>query len=171
MKKNSYDENDILICTQGELFGQNKPRLPAPPMLMIDRVTEINHQGGQYKKGELIAQLDLNPDMWFFACHFIHDHVMPGCLGVDALWQLVGFYLAWSGYSGKGRALGSGAIRFSGQILPSNKRVQYRIEIKRIISRKLIMATADGSVSVDGEIVYTASDLRVGLFEQKILDT
>ncbi len=166
MKKSSYNEQDILNCTQGKLFGENKPRLPAPPMLMVDRVTNINDQGGAYQKGELIAQLDVKPDMWFFACHFLHDHVMPGCLGIDALWQLVGFYLAWSGYSGKGRALGSGAIRFSGQILPINKRIEYRLEIKRVISRKLIMATADGSVSVDGTIVYTASDLRVGLFAQ-----
>ena len=134
---------------------------------MLDRVIDINDNNGQYGKGELKAELDLSPDMWFFGCHFVNDPVMPGCLGLDALWQLVGFYLAWSGCNGKGRALGCGNIKFTGQVLPENKLVSYHIEIKRVISRKLVMASADGSVAVDGETIYTAKDLRVGLFNEQ----
>ena len=166
MKKSSYNAEEILICTKGELFGQDKPKLPAPPMLMLDRVIEINDNGGQYAKGELRAELDLSPTLWFFDCHFINDPVMPGCLGLDALWQLVGFHLAWSGHGGKGRALGCGDIKFTGQVLPTNKQVSYHIEIKRVISRRLVMATADGTVAVDGETIYTAKDLKVGLFQE-----
>lgn len=166
MRKNSYSPEEILIGSKGELFGPGKPKLPTPPMLMLDRISNINDNGGRYERGELTAELDLSPDMWFFQCHFLGDPVMPGCLGLDALWQLVGFYLAWSGHGGKGRALGCKEVKFTGQVLPENKLVTYHIEIKRVIIRKLIFATADGKVSVDGEDIYTAQDLKVGLFAE-----
>jgi 3-hydroxyacyl-[acyl-carrier protein] dehydratase/trans-2-decenoyl-[acyl-carrier protein] isomerase len=131
---------------------------------MVDRVTHISSSGGANDKGEIIAELDIHPDLWFFACHFPGDPVMPGCLGLDAMWQLVGFFLGWRGNPGRGRALGSGDVKFTGQILPSHSLVRYHIQMKRVIERKLVMGIADGSVSVDGDIIYTASDLRVGLF-------
>jgi len=134
-------------------------------MLMVDRVTHISSTGGEHDKGEIIAELDIHPDLWFFACHFPGDPVMPGCLGLDAMWQLVGFFLGWRGNPGRGRALGSGDVKFTGQILPSHSLVRYHIQMKRVIERKLVMGIADGSVSVDGEIIYTAADLRVGLFQ------
>jgi 3-hydroxyacyl-[acyl-carrier protein] dehydratase/trans-2-decenoyl-[acyl-carrier protein] isomerase len=132
---------------------------------MIDRVTHISSEGGVAGKGELIAELDIHPDLWFFGCHFPGDPVMPGCLGLDAMWQLVGFFLGWRGNPGRGRALGSGEVKFTGQILPSHSLVRYHIQMKRVIERKLVMGIADGSVSVDGDIIYTAADLRVGLFQ------
>jgi 3-hydroxyacyl-[acyl-carrier protein] dehydratase/trans-2-decenoyl-[acyl-carrier protein] isomerase len=149
----------------GELFGPGNAQLPVDNMLMVDRITHISSEGGSAGKGELIAELDIHPDLWFFACHFPGDPVMPGCLGLDAMWQLVGFFLGWRGNPGRGRALGSGEVKFTGQILPSHSLVRYHIQMKRVIERKLVMGIADGSVSVDGEVIYTATDLRVGLFK------
>jgi 3-hydroxyacyl-[acyl-carrier protein] dehydratase/trans-2-decenoyl-[acyl-carrier protein] isomerase len=146
------------------LFGEGGPRLPIPDMLMMDRVTLISDEGGEFGKGEIVAELDVNPDLWFFKCHFTGDPVMPGCLGVDALWQLVGFFLGWCGAKGRGRALGAGKVKFAGQVLPTAKLVTYRLDIKRKITRKLVLAIADGTVSVDGREIYRAEDLRVGLF-------
>tara|TARA_B100000378_G_scaffold47885_1_gene35794 strand:- start:819 stop:1238 length:420 start_codon:yes stop_codon:yes gene_type:complete len=133
-------------------------------MLMLDRITQINEDGGKYHKGEIIAELDIHPDLWFFQCHFPGDPVMPGCLGLDAMWQLVGFHLGWLGNPGRGRALGCGEVKFSGQILPSAGQVSYHIEIKRVITRRLVLGIADGTLSVDGQDIYQAKDLRVGLF-------
>ena len=149
----------------GELFGPGNAQLPVDNMLMVDRITHISSEGGQAGKGELIAELDIHPDLWFFDCHFPGDPVMPGCLGLDAMWQLVGFYLGWRGNPGRGRALGSGEVKFTGQILPHHSLVRYHIHMKRVIERKLVMGIADGSVSVDGQVIYTATDLRVGLFQ------
>jgi 3-hydroxyacyl-[acyl-carrier protein] dehydratase/trans-2-decenoyl-[acyl-carrier protein] isomerase len=135
-----------------------------PNMLMMDRIVKISDRGGAYGKGEVIAELDIRPDLWFFSCHFPGDPVMPGCLGLDAMWQLVGFFLAWLGNAGRGRALGVGEVKFSGQVLPSAHKVTYHIDIKRLITRRLVMGIADGSMAVDGREIYTARDLRVGLF-------
>ncbi|MFK0572735.1 3-hydroxyacyl-[acyl-carrier-protein] dehydratase FabA [Endozoicomonas sp.] len=161
----SFSKEDLLRCSQGELFGPGNAQLPAPNMLMLDRIVHISEEGGAYGKGEIIAELDINPDLWFFACHFPGDPVMPGCLGLDAMWQLVGFYLGWMGNPGRGRALGSGDLKFTGQILPTSKKVTYRIDIKRIIARKLVLGIADGTVSVDDREIYKAEGLRVGLFQ------
>lgn len=163
-RKNSYTRDDLLLCGTGDLFGPETAKLPSNNMLMIDRITEINNDGGLHGKGFIEAELDINPDLWFFGCHFVDDPVMPGCLGLDALWQLCGFFLSWSGCKGKGRALGSGQVKFTGQILPTAKKVTYTLNIKRVITRRLSMAIADGTVSVDGRVIYTADDLRVGLF-------
>lgn len=164
-RKNAYTREDLLECGQGRMFGPGNAQLPIPNMLMLDRITNVTVDGGEYGKGEIVAELDIHPDLWFFACHFPGDPVMPGCLGLDAMWQLVGFFLAWKGNEGKGRALGSGEVKFTGQILPTAKKVTYRITLKRVIERKLIMGIADGTVSVDGREIYTAKDLRVGLFQ------
>ncbi len=163
-RQSSYSREEVLSSSRGELFGPDRARLPAPNMLMLDRITHISDTGGKYGKGELIAELDIHPDLWFFACHFPGDPVMPGCLGLDALWQLTGFFLAWRGNEGRGRALGAGEVKFAGQVLPTASKVTYRLDISRIIERKLVMAIADGSVDVDGREIYTAKDLRVGLF-------
>ena len=163
-RKNSYTRDDLVLCGSGDLFGAETAKLPTNNMLMIDRITEINSDGGLHGKGFIEAELDINPDLWFFGCHFVDDPVMPGCLGLDALWQLCGFFLSWSGCKGKGRALGSGQVKFTGQILPTAKKVTYTLNIKRVITRRLSMAIADGTVAVDGRVIYTADDLRVGLF-------
>jgi 3-hydroxyacyl-[acyl-carrier protein] dehydratase/trans-2-decenoyl-[acyl-carrier protein] isomerase len=163
-RKNTYDQTELEQCARGQLFGPGGGRLPTGNMLMISRINEINVHGGTYAKGEIQAELDIRPELWFFGCHFIDDPVMPGCLGLDALWQLAGFYLTWAGNKGKGRALGVGKVRFSGQVLPSALKVGYTVNVKRIISRKLSLIIADGVVSVDGREIYTADDLRVGLF-------
>lgn len=162
--RQSFTYEELLQCGHGELFGPGNARLPLPNMLMMDRITHISDEGGEHGKGEIIAELDIHPDLWFFQCHFESDPVMPGCLGVDAMWQLVGFFLGWRGNPGRGRALGSGDIKFTGQVLPTAKKVTYKIQIKRVIERKLVLGIADGSVAVDGREIYTAKDLRVGLF-------
>ena len=163
-KKSSYDYQDLLACGRGELFGPGNAQLPKPPMLMFDRIVSISEDGGDYGKGEMIAELDMNPDLWFFECHFQDDPVMPGCLGLDAVWQMVGFYLGWLGGPGRGRALGAGEVKFSGQILPDTKLVRYEVNLKRVVSRRLFMGIADSRVLADGEVIYVANDLRVGLF-------
>ena len=163
-QKSAYSYDDLLACAHGQLFGPGNARLPLPGMLMLDRISHIAAQGGEYGKGEIIAELDIHPGLWFFDCHFETDPVMPGCLGLDATWQLLGFFLGWLGNPGRGRALGVGQVKFSGQILPTAKKVTYRINVKRVIARKLTLGIADAVVSVDGEEIYEAKDLRVGLF-------
>jgi len=163
-KQSSYTKEELLSCGRGELFGEGNAQLPLPPMLMFDRITSITEQGGKYGNGQMIAELDVDKDLWFFGCHFEGDPVMPGCLGLDAMWQLLGFYLAWKGGIGRGRALGSNEVKFTGQVLPTAKKIQYTIDLKRVIMRKLVMGIADAMMAVDGRIIYQASDLKVGLF-------
>jgi 3-hydroxyacyl-[acyl-carrier protein] dehydratase/trans-2-decenoyl-[acyl-carrier protein] isomerase len=164
-QQNSFTKEELLSCSTGELFGPGNSQLPAPNMLMMDRIVEIHETGGSHDKGYIVAELDITPDLWFFACHFPGDPVMPGCLGLDAMWQLVGFFLGWSGGPGKGRALGVGEVKFKGQVLPTAKKVTYRIDLKRVIKRKLFMGLGDGTVEVDGRVIYEAKDLKVGLFQ------
>jgi 3-hydroxyacyl-[acyl-carrier protein] dehydratase/trans-2-decenoyl-[acyl-carrier protein] isomerase len=160
----AFDREDLLRCGRGEMFGPGNAQLPVPNMLMMDRVTRISDGGGEFGKGQIIAELDIHPDLWFFDCHFPGDPVMPGCLGLDAMWQSVGFFLAWLGNPGHGRALGVGEVKFTGQVLPTAKRVTYFLDMKRVITRKLVLGIADGRMEVDGREIYTAKDLRVGLF-------
>lgn len=164
--QSSFSYDDIIACGQGKLFGPGNAQLPLPPMLMFDRITEVSRDGGSHGKGVICAELDINPELWFFDCHFQGDPVMPGCLGLDAMWQLVGFYLGWLGALGRGRALGSGEVKFSGQVMPDCQLLTYQIDIKRIIMRKLVMGVADGTVSADGKVIYQGKDLKVGLFIQ-----
>lgn len=163
-KKNSFTYEELLTCGRGEMFGSGNAQLPLPPMLMFDRIVSITEEGGRYGQGQIIAELDVKPDLWFFGCHFEGDPVMPGCLGLDAMWQLVGFYLGWKGGPGRGRALGAGEVKFSGQVLPTGKKVTYYIDLKRVIMRKLVMGIADARMELDGREIYVANDLRVGLF-------
>jgi 3-hydroxyacyl-[acyl-carrier protein] dehydratase/trans-2-decenoyl-[acyl-carrier protein] isomerase len=163
--QNAFSKEELIACGHGELFGPGNAQLPVDNMLMVDRIASITSDGGEFGKGQIIAELDINPDLWFFDCHFKGDPVMPGCLGLDAMWQLVGFFLGWRGNQGRGRALGCGEIKFTGEILPSASKVVYTLDLKRVIERKLIMGIANGTVAVDGKVIYNASDLRVGLFQ------
>lgn len=164
-RQSSFSYQDLIDSSEGRMWGEDRSKLPAPPMLMMDRILHIDDDGGDHGKGYIEAELDINPDLWFFDCHFKGDPVMPGCLGLDAMWQLVGFFLCWKGNPGLGRALGVGEVKFTGQITPDSKTVKYVIHLKRVIQRRLIMAIGDGHVEVDGKIIYTAKDLRVGLFK------
>ncbi len=163
--KSSYSYDELIECGEGKLFGPGNAQLPLPPMLMFDRITHISDEGGEHGKGRIEAELDVKPDLWFFKCHFKGDPVMPGCLGLDALWQLTGFFLGWTGAPGSGRALGLGELKFTGQVLPHIKKVKYIIDIKRLINRKLVLGVADGRVEADGETIYEAKDMKVGLFD------
>ena len=166
-RRNSFAYEDLLACGRGELFGPGNAQLPLPPMLMFDRITEISETGGPNGKGFVRAELDVNPDLWFFQCHFKGDPVMPGCLGLDALWQMVGFFLGWLGSPGRGRALGMGEVKFTGQVLPNVKKIVYGVDFKRVMRSKLVLGIADGWLSADGQVIYKASDLKVGLFKQE----
>lgn len=164
MMQSSYTKEELLACSRGDMFGPGNSQLPAPNMLMMDRVTHMDDDGGDHGKGYIEAELDIHPDLWFFDCHFPGDPVMPGCLGLDAMWQLLGFFLACSGGPGRGRALGVGEVKFTGQILPTAKKVTYHIHMKRVLKRSLFMGIGDGEVRVDGRSIYTAKNLKVGLF-------
>jgi 3-hydroxyacyl-[acyl-carrier protein] dehydratase / trans-2-decenoyl-[acyl-carrier protein] isomerase len=163
-RRSSFEFEDLLACGRGEMFGQG-PQLPLPPMLMFDRITEIAEAGGEYGKGLVRAVLSVKPDLWFFPCHFKGDPVMPGCLGLDALWQMVGFFLGWAGSSGRGRALGVGEVKLVGQVLPHVKEIIYGIDIRRVMRSKLVLGIADGWLKADGEVVYRANDLKVALIK------
>ena len=163
-KKSSYNYEELIACANGKLFGEKNAKLPLPPMLMFDKISEINENAGKFKNGFVMAELKVKPDLWFFNCHFKDDPVMPGCLGLDAMWQLLGFYLGWLGQPGKGRALGAGEVKFTGQVLKNVKKVSYHISLKRLILRKLVLGIADGIMKADGEPIYSVKDMKVGLF-------
>ncbi|MEC7163293.1 MAG: 3-hydroxyacyl-[acyl-carrier-protein] dehydratase FabA [Pseudomonadota bacterium] len=163
-RQSNYTYDELIACANGDLFGPGNARLPAPPMLMFDRITHISDSGGAHDKGEIRAELDIKPELWFFDCHFRTDPVMPGCLGLDAMWQLVGFYLGWLGNPGRGRALGAGAVKFTGQVLQDVSLVEYQLDIRRVMTGRLTMGIANARLLADGEQIYSAEDLRVGLF-------
>ena len=165
-RKTSFGYDDLLACARGELFGPGNAQLPAPPMLMMDRITEISLEGGKYGKGHIVGELDIAPEQWFFACHFPGDPVMPGCLGLDAMWQIIGFWLGWSGSPGKGRASGVGEVKFKGMVTPAVKKVEYGVDFKRVMRGRLVLGIADGWLKADGDPIYKATDLRVGLAKQ-----
>lgn len=164
MRKSSFTRDELLACGRGELFGAENGRLPLPDMLLMDRIVDISETGGSFHRGVVAAELDVHPNLWFFACHFQGDPVMPGCLGLDTLWQLLGFYLTWKGLPGRGRALGVGEVKFFGQVLPKESTLRYELNIERVIDRRLVMGIGHGRVLLDGREIYTAKDLRVGLF-------
>ena len=164
-QKNNYTFEDLIECAKGNMFGDGNPQLPMPPMLMFDRIIYIDESGGDFDKGIVRAELDINPELWFFNCHFVNDPVMPGCLGLDAMWQLLGFYLGWLGLKGKGRALSVGNVKFSGMVLPTVKKLEYKITLKRVLTSKLILGIGNGMLIADGKEIYKAEDLRVGLFK------
>lgn len=165
-EKSSFDYEDLLKCARGELFGPGNAQLPAPPMLMFDRITDVSAEGGEFGKGYIRAEFDIKPDLWFFACHFIGNPVMPGCLGLDALWQMTGFFLGWLGEPGKGMALSTGEVKFKGMVTPKVKQVEYGVDFKRVMRGRLVLGIADGWLKADGEQIYKATDLKVGLAKQ-----
>jgi 3-hydroxyacyl-[acyl-carrier protein] dehydratase / trans-2-decenoyl-[acyl-carrier protein] isomerase len=165
-RKSSYGYEDLLACGRGDLFGPGNAQLPAPPMLMFDRISAVSETGGAFDKGFIQAELAIHADLWFFACHFIGDPVMPGCLGLDALWQMSGFFLAWLGEPGKGRALSTGEVKFTGMVTPAVKKVEYGVDFKRVMRGRLVLGIGDGWMKADGDTIYKATDLRVGLFKQ-----
>jgi 3-hydroxyacyl-[acyl-carrier protein] dehydratase / trans-2-decenoyl-[acyl-carrier protein] isomerase len=162
-QKSSYGYEELLSCARGEMFGPGNAQLPAPPMLMFDRITEVSETGGAHGKGCIRAEFDIKPDLWFFPCHFIGNPIMPGCLGLDAMWQLTGFYLGWLGEPGYGMALSTGEVKFKGMVTPKTKQVEYGIDFKRVMRGRLVLGIADGWVKADGVQIYTALDLKVGL--------
>ncbi|MDE2487772.1 MAG: 3-hydroxyacyl-[acyl-carrier-protein] dehydratase FabA [Alphaproteobacteria bacterium] len=161
-----FGKDELLACARGEMFGPGNAQLPAPPMLLFDRITHITDEGGDHGKGYIEAEFDISPDLWFFDCHFLGDPVMPGSLGLDAMWQLVGFFLGWIGGKGRGRALGCGEVKFAGEVTPDIKTVTYKIQMKRVINRRLVMGIGDGVLEADGHPIYSAADLRVGLYQR-----
>ncbi|KXF79045.1 beta-hydroxydecanoyl-ACP dehydratase [Paramesorhizobium deserti] len=165
-QKSSYGYEELLSCARGEMFGPGNAQLPAPPMLMFDRITDISETGGEHGKGYVRAEFDIKPDLWFFPCHFIGNPIMPGCLGLDAMWQLTGFFLGWLGEPGRGMALSTGEVKFKGMVTPKTKLVEYGIDFKRVMRGRLVLGTADGWLKADGETIYWATDLRVGLSKE-----
>jgi 3-hydroxyacyl-[acyl-carrier protein] dehydratase/trans-2-decenoyl-[acyl-carrier protein] isomerase len=163
-RRNAYEYEDLLACGRGDLFGPGNAQLPLPPMLMFDRISSITEDGGDHAQGRIVAELEIRPDLWFFPCHFKGDPVMPGCLGLDALWQMLGFFLGWLGAPGRGRALSVGEVKFSGMVLPSVKKLEYIVDLKKVIRRKFTLGIGDGRLNADGALIYSAKDLRVGLF-------
>ena len=167
MEQTSFTRDDLLACARGELFGPGNAQLPEPPMLMMDRITDISEDGGLHGKGHVVAEFDITPDLWFFECHFPGNPIMPGCLGLDGMWQLTGFFLGWLGEEGRGMALSTGEVKFKGMVRPHTKLLQYGIDFKRVMRGRLVLGTADGWLKADGETIYQATDLRVGLSKEK----